>query len=98
MRDVELDRQKNLVYGRVGKENKLGLKEVAFVVELFVVLEDGRKRGLCVSRWTQRWGAVSSFRAVVDGAEGSLGSGKGGRGVLVVEEGRRAQMAGLLVS
>lgn len=44
----------------------LKIKPVSFVVELFVVLEHGRRANLCLARFTQTRGAASSFRKVVD--------------------------------
>jgi serine/threonine-protein kinase HSL1, negative regulator of Swe1 kinase len=39
---------------------------VSVVIELFVVLEHGRRANLCLARFTQTRGAASSFRKVVD--------------------------------
>ncbi|KAJ4319904.1 serine/threonine-protein kinase gin4 [Neodidymelliopsis sp. IMI 364377] len=43
----------------------LKIKPVSFVIELFVVLEHGRRANLCLARFTQTRGAASSFRKVV---------------------------------
>jgi hypothetical protein len=44
----------------------LKIKPVHFAIELFVVLEHGRRANLCLARFTQTRGAASSFRKVVD--------------------------------
>jgi serine/threonine-protein kinase HSL1 (negative regulator of Swe1 kinase) len=44
----------------------LKIKPVSFVIELFVVLENGHRASLCLARFTQTRGAASSFRKVVD--------------------------------
>lgn len=44
----------------------LKIKPVSFVIELFVVLEHGRRAHLCLGRFTQTRGAASSFRKVVE--------------------------------
>jgi serine/threonine-protein kinase HSL1 (negative regulator of Swe1 kinase) len=44
----------------------LKIKPVHFTIELFVVLEHGRRANLCLARFTQTRGAASSFRKVVD--------------------------------
>lgn len=44
----------------------LKIKPVSLVIELFAVLEHGRRANLCLARFTQTKGAASSFRKVVD--------------------------------
>ncbi len=44
----------------------LRIKPVSFIIELFVVLEHGRRANLCLARLTQTRGAASSFRQVFD--------------------------------
>ncbi|KAB8337240.1 hypothetical protein FH972_021542 [Carpinus fangiana] len=93
MKDVVLDRGRNLIWGRLASPNYLGIKEVQFVIELFVVLEHGRRAHLSLARFTQRSGAASSFRKVVDTVDVVL-KGKG----LLVEEGvRRREMEAILL-
>lgn len=70
----------------------LGIREIAFVIELFVVLDNGRRAHLCLARVTQRKGAASSFRRVVDEMERVLA----GSGILVGDEGMAAEMGELL--
>ncbi len=70
----------------------LGIKEVSFVAELFVVLEHGRRAQLCMARFTQRKGAASSFSRVVDTLEVVLK----GRGLLVEEAEKTREMEGIL--
>ncbi|KAF2629620.1 Pkinase-domain-containing protein [Macroventuria anomochaeta] len=66
VRDVTFDRKTNIIHARVDKINHLKIKPVSFVIELFVVLEHGRRANLCLARFTQTRGAASSFRKVVD--------------------------------
>jgi len=61
-----------MITARVDKVNALGIKPVAFRVELFVVLQNGRKVGLSLGRWTQTRGAASSFKQVVEVVEQSM--------------------------
>jgi len=64
--------QENMITARVDRINALGIKPVAFRVELFVVLQNGRKVGLSLGRWTQTRGAASSFRQVVEVVEQTM--------------------------
>ncbi|KAL1606654.1 serine/threonine-protein kinase gin4 [Paraconiothyrium brasiliense] len=66
VRDVTCDRNTNIIHARVDKNNRLNLKPVAFVIELFVVLEDNKRANLCLARFTQTRGAASSFRRAVE--------------------------------
>ena len=59
---------------------------------MFVVLEHGRHAGLCLTRFTQRKGAASSFRKVVDTVETMMS----GRGLLVEDEERKQEMEMIL--
>ena len=49
---------------RVDKNNALGIKPVSVRVELFVVLQNGKKIGLSLGRWTQTRGAASGFASL----------------------------------
>ena len=122
LRDVVLDREKNLIFGRLAADNReypllhisspgfeatcendfadesvnpadLGIKEVAFVVELFVVLEHGHRANLCIARFTQRKGAASSFRKLVDTVENMMA----GRRLLVEDTKRCRDMEAILL-
>ncbi|KAF2655256.1 Pkinase-domain-containing protein [Lophiostoma macrostomum CBS 122681] len=66
VRDVNFDRDSNIINARIDKNNHLKIKPVSFVIELFVVLEHGRRASLCIARFTQTKGAASSFRKVID--------------------------------
>ena len=85
--------QENCITARVDRNNALGIKPVAFRVELFVVLQNGRKVGLSLGRWTQVRGAASSFKRVVEVAEQSLAQRK----VLVENEEQRRELETILL-
>lgn len=93
VRDVSLDRNRNVLTARVDKLNHLKMKEVHFVVEMFVVLRQGRRAQLSVARFTQVRGAASSFRKVVDAVEESMR----GKGWMVEDEGVWAGMRDVLL-
>lgn len=92
IRDVQVDKAHNLIFGRLDTVNALGLKEVEFVIELFVVLQQGRRKGLSIARWTQRRGAASSFRRVVQEVEARFES----KNLLVKDKSARKEMEVLL--
>ncbi|PNS14003.1 Serine/threonine-protein kinase HSL1 [Sphaceloma murrayae] len=85
--------QENAITARVEKNNALGIKTVSFRLELFVVLENRKRSGLSLGRWTLVRGAASGFERVVEAVERVLGD----RGLLVEEEGRREELKGILV-
>ncbi|ORY67280.1 uncharacterized protein BCR38DRAFT_154082 [Pseudomassariella vexata] len=66
IRDVQVDKDRNLVFGRVGAKNYLNMKEVSFAAEIMTVIEHGKRNPLCIVRFTQERGAASSFHKVVD--------------------------------
>jgi serine/threonine-protein kinase HSL1 (negative regulator of Swe1 kinase) len=70
----------------------LKIKPVTFVIELFVVLEHGRRANLCLARFTQTRGAASSFRKVVDIVEDVCRA----RCMLVEDEEKKASMMEVL--
>ncbi|KAI8950431.1 hypothetical protein F4801DRAFT_346767 [Xylaria longipes] len=82
IRDVEVDKERNIVFARVGRPNHLNLKEVAFAAEIMTVIEHGKRSQLCIARFTQERGAASSFHKVVD----TMGSVFKDRNLLVVEK------------
>ncbi|PQE29682.1 hypothetical protein CJF32_00011156 [Rutstroemia sp. NJR-2017a WRK4] len=91
IRDVQVDKQRNIVFGRVGAGNYLNLKEVAFAAEIMTVFEHlshGRKAHLSVARITQERGAASSFHRVVETLDSVLQV----RGVLVMDEDKKRMM------
>ncbi|KAI9817521.1 MAG: hypothetical protein M1827_001131 [Pycnora praestabilis] len=92
MRDVSVDKDRNVVFGRVDQMNFLRIKEVAFTGEIITVLEHGRRAQLSIARFTQQRGAASSFHKVVDTLETVLAS----RGLLVVDEKRWEEMCKVL--
>ncbi|EME48825.1 hypothetical protein DOTSEDRAFT_162654 [Dothistroma septosporum NZE10] len=72
IRDLESPRGTNIISARVDKNNTLEIKPVTFRIELFVVLEHGRKVGLTIARFVQVKGAVSGFRKVIEVADGVM--------------------------
>ena len=69
-------------------QTDLRIKEVSFVIQLFVVLEHGRHNNLSVARFVQRKGAASSFRVAVGRIETVMQK----KGFTVVDEGKRKEM------
>ncbi|EMD69128.1 hypothetical protein COCSADRAFT_340967 [Bipolaris sorokiniana ND90Pr] len=92
IQDVVLDRKSKSISARVDKNNHLKIKPVSFVIELFVVLEHGRRANLCLARFTQTRGAASSFRKVVDIIEDICRA----RCMLVEDEQKKASMMEVL--
>ncbi|UKZ76693.1 hypothetical protein TrVFT333_004402 [Trichoderma virens FT-333] len=64
--DIQVDKERNIVFARVGAKNCLNLKPVAFAAEVMTVIEHGKKQPLSIIRFTQERGAASSFHRVVD--------------------------------
>ncbi|KAF2753471.1 Pkinase-domain-containing protein [Pseudovirgaria hyperparasitica] len=88
VRDVRFDRAKNTVSASVGKDNHLSIRPVTFMIELYTILEHGRRAQLCVARFTQTKGAASSFKKIVD----VLADVCNGRGLLVEDEQKKNDM------
>ncbi|KAK3671517.1 serine/threonine-protein kinase gin4 [Recurvomyces mirabilis] len=82
IRDLQYSRETNTISARVDRQNTLGIKPISFRIEMFVVLEHGRKVGLSIARFVQVKGAASAFRRVLEVVHGSMD----GRGWLVKEE------------
>lgn len=82
IRDLQYSRETNTITARVERENALDIKPVSFRVELFVVLEHGRKVGLSIARFVQTKGAASGFKRVLEVVDGVMR----GRGWLVEDE------------
>ncbi|KAI1392069.1 Pkinase-domain-containing protein [Hypoxylon trugodes] len=82
MKDVVVDKERNLVFARVGKKNSLNMKEAAFAAEIMTVIEHGRRSQLCIVRFTQERGAASTFHKVVDTMDEIFNS----RGLLVLDK------------
>ncbi|CAN8100656.1 unnamed protein product [Discula destructiva] len=87
IRDVEVDKERNILFARVGKKNFLDIKEVNFAVEIMTVIEHGKRNHLSITRFTQEKGAASSFHKVVDTMHNVFSSR-----TLVVQDGRKAKM------
>lgn len=71
---------------------ELQMKPVTFTVELFAILQQGRRANMCAARFTQTRGAASSFRKVVDILEDVFLS----RGILIEDEEHREAVANLM--
>ena len=82
IKDLQYSRETNTITARVDKQNALDIKPVSFRIELFVVLEHGRKVGLSIARFVQTKGAASGFKRVLDVVDGVMR----GRGWLVEDE------------
>ncbi|KAL2020983.1 hypothetical protein VTK56DRAFT_7757 [Thermocarpiscus australiensis] len=82
IRDVEVDKNRNIIFARVGAKNYLNLKEVWFAVELMTVIEHGKQNQLSIARFTQEKGAASSFHKVVDAISATFSS----RALLVTDK------------
>ncbi|KAL8837861.1 MAG: hypothetical protein Q9170_002379 [Blastenia crenularia] len=92
MRDIVVDKEMGRVWATVGGVNSLHIRPVSLAVEVFTVLERGRKANLALARFTQEKGAKSSFERVVRTLQGVLDA----KGVLVEEGGRARAMRGIL--
>ncbi|KAI1806930.1 Pkinase-domain-containing protein [Daldinia bambusicola] len=82
MRDVVVDKERNLVFARVGNKNDLDLKEASFAAEIMTVIEHGRRNQLCIVRFTQERGAASTFNKVMDTMDDIFLA----RGLLIVDK------------
>ena len=80
--DLQYSKETNVITARVDKVNALDIKPVSFRIELFVVLEHGRKVGLSIARFVQVKGAASGFKRVLEVVDGVMR----GRGWLVEDE------------
>lgn len=92
VRDLQYSRGANTITARVDKQNTLEIKPVTVRIELFVVLDNGKKVGLSIARFVQVKGAVSGFRQVVEVVDGVMGS----RGWLVEDEDKRRALCELV--
>ncbi|KAH7316429.1 hypothetical protein B0I35DRAFT_354279 [Stachybotrys elegans] len=66
IRQVQVDKGRNIVFARVAAENHLRMKEVEFAAEIMTVIEHGTRNQLSIVRFTQERGAASSFYKVAD--------------------------------
>ncbi|GIZ39487.1 hypothetical protein CKM354_000286900 [Cercospora kikuchii] len=74
IRDLQYSRETNTISARVDKVNALDIKPITFRIELFIVLDNGRKVGLSIARFVQVKGAASGFRQVIDVVDGAMRS------------------------
>ena len=81
--------QDNTITARVDKQNSLEIKPVSFMIQLFVVLEQGKKVNICAARFMQVKGAGSAFRKVIEVVDGIMR----GRGWLVEDEEKWSALA-----
>ncbi|KAG6001378.1 hypothetical protein E4U21_004412 [Claviceps maximensis] len=65
MRSIQVDKQRNIVFAKLGDKNYLNLKEVDFAAEVMTVIEHGKKQPLTIVRFTQERGAASSLHRIV---------------------------------
>ncbi|KAL2001789.1 hypothetical protein VTN02DRAFT_1217 [Thermoascus thermophilus] len=64
--ELHLDKERSVIYGRVGDANFLRLRPVEFSAEFYTILEHGRHANLSLIRFRQERGAASSFHKVVE--------------------------------
>ncbi|KAF4471851.1 CAMK CAMKL GIN4 kinase [Fusarium albosuccineum] len=88
IRNIQVDKQRNIVFARVAAKNSLDLKEVSFAAEMMTVIEHGKKQPLSIIRFTQERGAASSFHRVVD----IMGWVFQARGLLVADRSKQKMM------
>ncbi|KAL3422326.1 CAMK CAMKL gin4 protein kinase [Phlyctema vagabunda] len=88
IRDIQVDKEKNIVFGKVGPKNYFDMKEVSFAAEIMTVIEHGKRSHLSIARFTLERGANSSFQKVVETLDKVLRI----RQVLVVDERKKKMM------
>ncbi|PFH57995.1 hypothetical protein XA68_14306 [Ophiocordyceps unilateralis] len=88
IRGVQVDKQRNIVFARLGAKNYLNLKEVEFAAEIMTVIEHGKKQPLSIVRFTQERGAASSFHRIVETIRVMFDS----RGIVVTDKNKRKMM------
>ncbi|KAG9231795.1 hypothetical protein BJ875DRAFT_498008 [Amylocarpus encephaloides] len=88
IRDVQVDKERNIVFGKVAAKNFLDMKEVSFAGEVMTVIEHGKRHHLSIARFTQERGAASSFAKVVETLESVLKC----RGMLLSDERKKKRM------
>ncbi|ERT00074.1 CAMK/CAMKL/GIN4 protein kinase [Sporothrix schenckii ATCC 58251] len=87
IRDIEVDKERNIVFAKVGAGNYLGIREVAFACEIITVIEHGKRNHLSILRLTQEKGSANSFHKVADTIKGVMRERH-----LVVPDKRKAKM------
>ncbi|TWU77064.1 hypothetical protein ED733_007968 [Metarhizium rileyi] len=88
IRGIQVDKQRNVVFARLGAKNHLGLREVEFAAEMITVIEHGKKQPLCIVRFTQERGAASTLHRIVNTMKVMFGS----RHLLVTNKNKRKMM------
>ncbi|PVH84933.1 Pkinase-domain-containing protein [Cadophora sp. DSE1049] len=88
IRDVQVNKERNIVFARVGAQNFLDMKEVSFAIEIMTVIEHGKKNHLSIARLTQEKGAASTFNHLLETLESVLKV----KGVLVADERKKRMM------
>ncbi|KUJ23507.1 Pkinase-domain-containing protein [Mollisia scopiformis] len=94
MRDIQVDKRRNVVFAKVGPKNYLDIKEVSIAAEVMTVIEHGKRSQLSIVRFTQEQGAASSFNKVLDTLENVLHVKK----LLVLDELKSKRMIKTLTS
>ncbi|KAM7205581.1 hypothetical protein V8F33_000907 [Rhypophila sp. PSN 637] len=75
IQNLEVDKERSVIFASLGENNALNLKTVAFAIEFMTVIEHGKRGALCIARFTQERGAASSFHKVVDQVTSHLPAG-----------------------
>ncbi|KAI0172671.1 Pkinase-domain-containing protein [Hypoxylon sp. FL1284] len=88
MKDILIDKERNLAFARVGKRNQLNLKEATFAAEIMTVIEHSKRNQLCIVRFTQERGAATTFHKVIDKMDEIFNR----RGLLVVDKHKTKMM------
>lgn len=88
IRDIQVDKLRNIIFARVADKNYLNIKEVCIAAEVMTVIEHGKKGPLSIVRFTQERGAASSFHRVVDTMRLVFDS----RGLLVADRRKQKMM------
>ncbi|KAG6027291.1 hypothetical protein E4U41_000975 [Claviceps citrina] len=88
IRSIQVDKQRNIVFGKLGAKNYLNLKEVEFAAEIMTVIEHGKKHPLTIVRFTQERGAASSLHRIVETMKIMFGS----RHMLVTDKNKQKMM------
>ncbi|KAK1758555.1 kinase-like domain-containing protein [Echria macrotheca] len=92
IRDVEVDKERSIVWARLDESNYLDLKGVSFAIQISTIIEHGKggrpNKHYAIARCTQERGAASSFHRVVDALIREFLS----RGLLISEKRKIAMM------
>ncbi|KAH6710854.1 hypothetical protein BKA61DRAFT_104529 [Leptodontidium sp. MPI-SDFR-AT-0119] len=88
IQDIQVNKERNIVFAKVGAENFLDMKEVSFAVEIMTVIEHGKKHHLSIARLTQEKGAASTFHRLLETLESVMKV----RNVLVADERKKRMM------